>query len=199
MPEQADNRVERLWNDHLHNPAAAFAQARTLLEDVTLAPRERAWVQLTVAYHHLFSTGAPTEARPWLERALAFFRCAQERRGEILAITGAARLLIVEQQPARARDELLAVYEDAALHLPPRDRFWVINALGAAYFFTDDIDEAIRYLYEALESLRSIELSPQLPIVMSNLAAALVTVADYVPARELAQDALARGSHARQR
>jgi hypothetical protein len=33
-------------------------------------------------------------------------------------------------------------------------------------------------------------LSPHLPSLMSNLAAALVTVGDYAPARELAQDAL---------
>src|SRR6185437_14707502 len=79
--------------------------------------------------------------------------------------------------------------------LPPQDRFWLLNALGAAYYFTDRLDEAIRYLYEALESLRSVERSPQHPAVMSNLAAALVTVGDYAPAREVAEGALAELEH----
>ena len=53
------------------------------------------------------------------------------------------------------------------------------------------MDDAIRYLYEALETLRGGERSPQHSTVMSNLAAALVTVGDYAPARELAEAALA--------
>ncbi len=190
MLENDNDTIERLWTGHLRNPGAALEEATALLARADLAPRDRAWVQLTLAYHQLFSTGRPADARTHLSPALEALRTAGDRRGEILALAGFARLLIIQQQPLAARDQLLALYADAAEHLPPRDRFWVINALGAAYFFSDRIDEAIRYLHEALETLRSIEHSPQLPIVMSNLAAALVTVADYSPARELAQDAL---------
>jgi diguanylate cyclase (GGDEF)-like protein len=75
--------------------------------------------------------------------------------------------------------------------LPQQDRFWLLNAIGAAHFFSDRMDEAIRYLYEALETLRGSEDSPQRATVMSNLAAALITVGDYAPARELAEAALA--------
>ena len=45
-------------------------------------------------------------------------------------------------------------------------------------------------MHLALETLRTIDVSPHLATAMSNLAAALVTVGDYAPARELAQDAL---------
>ncbi len=190
MLENDNSTIERLWTGHLRNPAAALQEATTLLARSDLCPRDRAWVQLTLAYHQLFSTAEPAEARGCLVAALEALRTAGDRRGEILALAGFARLLIIEQQPLAARDQLLTLYAESADVLPPRDRFWVINALGAAYFFSDRIDEAIRYLYEALETLRTIEHSPQLPIVMSNLAAALVTVADYAPARELAQDAL---------
>lgn len=190
MPKDLPNRIDRLWTSHLLSPAQALRDARALLEDTTLAANERAWVELTIAYHHLFNGGTPGEAGAWLERALAGFVAENDVRGEILAQTGLARLRIVQQAPLEAREMLLALYPRAIAHLPPRDQFWVINGLGAAYFFSDRIDEAIRYLYEALETLRSIEHSPQLPIVMSNLAAALVTVADYVPACELAQDAV---------
>ncbi|MEP7208436.1 MAG: tetratricopeptide repeat-containing diguanylate cyclase [Casimicrobiaceae bacterium] len=190
MPEHVETRSERLWARHLRHPVAAIAEARTLLEDPALGARERAWSHLTLGYHQLFSTAQPREARAALDHAQAAFRDIGDRRGQILAETGLARLQIIAQQPEAARDALAVLYVEAAKTLPPGDRFWVINALGAAHFFTDRIDEAIRYLHEALETLRSIEHSPQLPIVMSNLAAALVTVGDYLPARELAQDAL---------
>ena len=75
--------------------------------------------------------------------------------------------------------------------LPQLDRFWLLNAIGAAHFFSDRMDDAIRFLYEALETLRGSERSPQHSTVMSNLAAALITVGDYPPARELAEAALA--------
>jgi diguanylate cyclase (GGDEF)-like protein len=57
------------------------------------------------------------------------------------------------------------------------------------------MDDAIRYLYEALETLRGAERSPQHPTVMSNLAAALVTVGDDAPACELAEAALTDLAH----
>ena len=113
-----------------------------------------------------------------------------ERRGALLAEIGAARLAIIERSPGSARDRLLALYPEAQQVLPPEDRFWLLNAIGAAHYFTDRMDEAIRYLYEALEALRLAEPSPQHPTIMSNLAAALVTVGDYAPARELAEAAL---------
>ena len=89
----------------------------------------------------------------------------------------------------------MAIYPEAQQVLPPQDRFWLLNAIGAAHFFTDRMDEAIRYLYEALETLRGGERSPQHSTVMSNLAASLVTVGDYAPARELAEAALAELAH----
>ncbi len=188
--------IEHVWDAHFRDPAAAIARAEAAL---TASPpadeRTRAWAELTVGYHHLFASARPAEAREWLERALQRFAGFSDRRGELLARTGIARLLIVEQAPLSARESLLAIYAESRPTLTPQDQFWVVNALGATYFYTDRIDEAIRYLYEALETLRSIELSPQLPTVMSNLAAALVTVGDYHPARELAQDALGLLEH----
>ncbi len=152
--------------------------------------RTLAWAELTLGFHHLFFTSGPVEAREWLDRAGTRFIALGDRRGALLVDAGRARILIFEQQPVAAREMLEAMYADARRELGPRDFFWVINALCATYYYTDQIDEAIRYMYETLELLRTIEMSPQLVAVLSNLAAALITVADYAPARGLAQEAV---------
>jgi diguanylate cyclase (GGDEF)-like protein len=185
-----------LWAGHFRDPEASAARAEALLaQPGTQLPAVRAWCALTLAFHHLFFGAQPLDARPLLADASHAFREAGERRGELLAEIGAARLAIVERAPAAARERLLALYPEAQQVLPPEDRFWLLNAIGAAHYFTDQLDDAIRYLYEALESLRGSERSPQHPTVMSNLAAALVTVGDYAPARELAEAALAELAH----
>lgn len=180
-----------LWEGHFVDPARALERVR----DVLAAPPEHdertlAWAELTEGFHRLFFTGGPTDAREWLDRAGARFLALGDRRGALLVDAGRARMLLFEQQPVAAREMLETMYADARRELKPRDFFWVINALSATYYYTDQIDEAIRYMYEALELLRTIEMSPQLVAVLSNLAAALVTVADYVPARGLAQEAV---------
>jgi diguanylate cyclase (GGDEF)-like protein len=180
-----------VWDRHFREPDAMAARAEALVADAAQSPAARAWYALTIAFHHLFFTGQPLEARRFLSDAKRDFAAAGERRGELLAGVGEARLGIVERAPDSAREKLLALYPEAQQILPPEDRFWLLNAIGAAYYFTDRLDEAIRYLYEALETLGSVERSPQHPVVMSNLAAALVTVGDYAPARELAEGALA--------
>ena len=191
MRDDPADAVPDLWELHFRDPAAAVARAEALLAGGGADARARAWADLTVAFQHLFFTAVPGEARAPLDRAQQGFVALGDRRGEILARTGHARLLLIEQQVEAARATLLGIYPDALRLLPPQDRFWVVNALGATYYFTDRMDEAIRYLHEALEALRTVPPSPQLPTVMSNLAAALVTVGDYAPAKELARDALA--------
>jgi two-component system cell cycle response regulator len=180
-----------LWDGHFIDPARALERVHGVLA----APEEHdertlAWAELTQGFHHLFFTGGPAASREWLDRAGARFIVLGDRRGALLVDTGRARMLIFDQQPLAAREMLQAMYADAQRELEPRDFFWVINALCATYYYTDQIDEAIRYMYETLELLRTIEMSPQLVAVLSNLAAALVTVADYAPARELAQEAV---------
>ena len=188
----SDDRVADLWDLHFRDPQPAFAQAQALLAAALgIDPRTRAWCELTIAFHHLFFTAQPLEARRWIAAATESFAASGERRGALLAEIGAARLAIVERSPIAARDRLMAIYPEAQQVLPPQDRFWLLNAIGAAHFFTDRMDDAIRYLYEALETLRGSERSPQHSTVLSNLAAALVTVGDYEPARELAEAALA--------
>ncbi|HJU24456.1 MAG TPA: diguanylate cyclase [Casimicrobiaceae bacterium] len=185
-----------LWDRHFRDPDATVAKARALLETGDAqSPAVRGWCALTIAYHHLFFSAHPLDARRFLADASATFRDADHRRGALLAEIGIARLAITERDPISARERLLALHPEALRVLPAEDRFWLLNATGAAHYFTDRLDEAIRYLYEALESLRGVARSPQHPTVMSNLAAALVTVGDYAPARELAQEALGELSH----
>ena len=188
----SDDRVTALWDLHFRDPEPAFAQAQALLaEPANVDARTRAWCELTIAFHHLFFTAHPLEAKRWIAAATDSFAKTGERRGALLAEIGAARLAIVERSPIAARDRLLALYPMAQQVLPQLDRFWLLNAIGAAHFFSDRMDDAIRFLYEALETLRGSERSPQHSTVMSNLAAALITVGDYPPARELAEAALA--------
>ena len=149
-----------------------------------------AWAELTEGFNKLFFTDGPAEAAPLLDSAGRRFVALGDRRGALLADTARARLMVYKQQALAARDMLNALLPDAKRELEPADRFWVINTLAATYFYTGQLDEAIRCLYEALEMLRRTVRSPQLPTVVSNLAAALLTVGDYVPARELAQEAL---------
>jgi diguanylate cyclase (GGDEF)-like protein len=179
-----------LWEQHFRNPPPAVDKARALLADATIDERTRGWAELTLAFNHLFFSSRPAEAASGILRAQELLGKAGDRRGQLLAEIGSARLMIVQQAPMPARDHLMAIRDEAMALLGPEDCFWLLNALGAAFYYVDQIDESIRYIYQALESLRSVDLSPQLPIVMSNLAAALVTVGDYAPARELAQDAL---------
>ena len=191
--ERAAAKVDAvaLWERHFRDPQAALARAEALLADAApLDARSRAWCELTIAFHHLFFTPQPLAARRFLAAAERLFAGTGDRRGELLTQIGAARLAIIERSPEAARERLLALYPEAQQALPPEDRFWLLNAIGAANYFTDRLDDAIRYLYEAFDALRGVERSPQHPTIMSNLAAALVTVGDYVPAAELADAAL---------
>ena len=180
-----------LWDGHFENPSAAFERASSILaspqdhDEATLA-----WSELTAGFHHLYFTGRYADARASLDRAGTRFIRLGDRRGALLVDAGRARLLIVENQPVAAREMLEAMYGDARRELAPRDFFWVINTLCTTYFHNHEIDESIRFMYEALELLRTVELSPQLVVVLANLAAALVTLSDYAPARGLAQEAV---------
>jgi len=188
--------ADSLWEGHFRNPAEGFARAEARLADREQADDlESAWARLTVAYHHLFFTVRPNAARAWLAGAQEQFSRLRERRGELLATAGFARLMIVEETPLGALDRLLAIHPEIEKLLGPEDRFWVASTLAAAYYHTNRIDEAIRHLHDGLEMLRAMAPSPQLPAVMSNLAAALVAVGDYEPARELARDALGLLEH----
>jgi tetratricopeptide (TPR) repeat protein len=169
---------------------AALARARAALGDPEADARTRAWAELTIGWHQLYFTSEAAEASTTIPGALERFVALGERRGELIARIGAARLSVMRQLPHDAREQVLAIYDEAYATLPPQDRFWAINVLAATYFYDNRIDEAIRYLHLALETLRTIDVSPHLATAMSNLAASLVTVGDYPPARELAQDAI---------
>ena len=179
-----------MWEAHFRAPSQAVALAQAAIDDPSTDERTRAWAELTLGWHQLYFTGDPAAAGKTLPVAQQRFERLGERRGELLARIGLARVLLVRQQPQEARKALAEVYDEAVSTLPPEDRFWAINALAATYYYEDRIDETVRYMHLALETLRMIDVSPHLPTAMSNLAAALVTVGDYVPARELAQDAL---------
>ncbi len=180
-----------LWAQHFREPERAYARALAFVETPSRDdPRLRAWSELTIAFFHLSATAKPLDAREWIAAAAKDFDALGDRRGLLLAEIASARLAIVERSAPAARDRLLSLYAEAQQGLPPEDRFWLLNAIGAAHYYTDQFDGVIRYLYEALEALRLAPPSPQHPTVMSNLAAALVTVGDYAPARELADAAL---------
>jgi diguanylate cyclase (GGDEF)-like protein len=189
--ERRDDPAAWLWEPHFSDPAGALARVQDVLNNPdAYDERTLAWAELTEGFHRLFFTGGPAEAHAWLDRAGARFVALGDRRGAMLTDAGRARMLIYEREPAKAREILESLYPDAKRELPPKDLFWVINALCATHLQTDQLDQAIRYLYEALELLRGEQSSPHLATVLSNLAAALVTVGDYVPARELAQEAI---------
>jgi len=190
-PAAADDPIVALWDAHFREPVPAVARARAAIDDPTSDERTRAWAELTIGWHQLYFTSDPASAAHFLPKAQQRFERLDERRGELLARIGTARVLLVTQRPLEARSLLLEFYDEAIAVLPPQDRFWAINALGATYYYEDRIDETIRYMHLALETLRTIDVSPHLATAMSNLAASLVTVGEYAPARELAQDALA--------
>src|SRR6185437_7027516 len=75
----------RVWERHFREPDAAFARAKALVADATQPPPARAWHALTIAFHWLFFTAQPLEARPYLAEARRALTGANERRGEILA------------------------------------------------------------------------------------------------------------------
>jgi diguanylate cyclase (GGDEF)-like protein len=188
---QDDEAAAGLWDAHFGDAAAAIDRVRRILADARANDAGTlAWAELTEGFHRLYFSAAPLEARDWLESAGERFVALGNRRGALLADAGRARLMIYEQDPVAARDMLERMLPDARRTLAARDLFWLLNTQAATYFYTDRIDEAIRVMYETLELLRSVETSPQLVTTLSNLSAALVTVGDYVPARELAHEAL---------
>ena len=186
----ADDPVDAIWDTHFREPAVAARRALAAIEDKGSDERTLAWAELTTGWHQLYFTSEALAAAATIPAALERFVRLGERRGELLARIGAARLSLMRQLPQEARDQILAIYDEAYATLPPQDRFWAINVLSATYFYDNRVDEAIRYLHLALETLRTIDVSPHLATAMSNLAASLVTVGDYAPARELAQDAI---------
>ena len=200
MPQLAHDRAPAgayadpaaaFWDIHFEHPAQALARVREVLASPGQHDeRTLAWAELTEAFHLLFHSHGAATARARLDAAGARFLALGDRRGALLVDAGRARLLILERQADAARTMLEGMIGDARRELGPRDLFWVINSLSATFYYADRIDEAIRHMYEALELLRSTALSPQLVTVLSNLAAALVTVADYAPARDLAQEAV---------
>jgi len=69
---QPDDRVTALWELHFRDPDPAFAQAQALLsEPANVDARTRAWCELTIAFHHLFFTSQPLEAKHWIAAATA--------------------------------------------------------------------------------------------------------------------------------
>ena len=166
-PAAADRGV-LLWERHFRDPLAAQESARAMLAEPGSDERTRGWAEITLAFNHLSVSAMPVEAEAGLARAREIFERCGDRRGQLLAEIGSSRLLIVQQAPVPARERLLAIRDEAAVLLPAEDRFWLLNALGATFFYADQVDEAIRYIYQALETLRSVDLSPQLPTVRSN-------------------------------
>ena len=145
-------RVEDLWDAHFRDPAAALrtraGAARRATSSSTARPRVGASSRSVTTI--CSSRVRPTEAREWLARAQAQFAVLRDRRGELLAETGLRPA--DDRRGIAGRGARAAAWQstpEAEELLPPQDRFWVSSTLGAAYFFTDRIDEAIRYLYDS--------------------------------------------------
>jgi hypothetical protein len=100
----------RLWERHFRDPEVACAEARALLAETPHAPSvARGWCVLTIAFHHLFFTSSPRDARDFLAQAREAFAAIADRRGELLTEVGTARLAILEGAPAAACERLLSV------------------------------------------------------------------------------------------
>ena len=141
MDHAATRDAIALWERHFRDPEASAAQAEARLAGTPIETADaRAWYALTLAFHHLFFTARPPDARRFLADAKRGFQQNGDRRGELLAAIGAARLAIVEREPDAARQQLMALYAEALQALPPEDRFWLLNAIGAAHYFTDRLD-----------------------------------------------------------
>jgi len=95
LPEHASgNEAIAVWERHFREPEASLGRAQTLANDTVIDAPARAWCELTIAFHHLFFTAHPLEARRHLDAAATRFAAAHDRRGELLVEIGAARLAI---------------------------------------------------------------------------------------------------------
>ena len=183
-----DDRVTALWDLHFRDPEPAFAQAQALLaEPANVDARTRAWCELTIAFHHLFFTAHPLEAKRWIAAATDSFAKTGERRGALLAEIGRRtprdRRALANR---RARPPARAL-PDGAAGTPAAGPVLAAECARCRVL----LRRSASTTRSAISTRRwkrcgAVELSPQLPTVMSNLAAALVTVGDYAPARELA-------------
>ncbi|HVF65346.1 MAG TPA: diguanylate cyclase [Casimicrobiaceae bacterium] len=182
---------EALWDAHFIDPIATIGRVRELLAaPATHENRTLAWSELIEGYHRLFFSLDVENARFWLDRAGARFLALGDRRGALLVDVGHAKAHIADRQCAAARELLRSMHVHARRELPTTDYFWFVETICATHLAEQEIDEAIRHMVEGLDVLRSTGVSPQLVTMMVNLASALLFVADYVPARELASEAV---------
>jgi Cu+-exporting ATPase len=100
-----------LWERHFRDPEAACAEAEARLADATLTPRARAWCALTRAFHHLFFTAHPLDARRFLATAGQGFAAAH--------VNFATSVATVEYDPTRARiSDLVQAVEEIGYSVP---------------------------------------------------------------------------------
>jgi diguanylate cyclase (GGDEF)-like protein len=178
-----------VWESHLRTPEESVERARGLLKGET-SNRTRAWSLLTLAFHALFYTRHPQEARAFLDEAKARFDASRDVRGSMLCEIALARLRVIQGAPGVARERLRELEASANERLASGDRFWLLDTLAMAELATGGNDDALRHLYGALETLDPTVHSPVRVAVMSNLAAALVAIGDYAAACDLARAAL---------
>jgi hypothetical protein len=100
---QPADPIASLWDAHFREPAAAVQRARAALDDPRTDERTRAWADLTLGWHQLYFTADPATAADTMPLARERFERLGERRGELLARIGSARLALIRQNPAEAR------------------------------------------------------------------------------------------------
>lgn len=179
-PQDLSALVARAWESQYARPKDSQAMARKALEEAerTGDGVTSAWALLTIGYFEL-RYATPAEARRSLTTAQAAFTALEDRRGELLARNGLARVRMMEGDSGTALGMFRAILEEEAGALTTLDRFYTLNGMAGCLAALGDSPQSLGCLFEALEQLRTINARPQMATLLSNLGAELVAVGDY--------------------
>lgn len=195
-PQTLNELAHRAWEIQHARPAEAETLARQALENAQADGDELAtgWAQLTLSYLRLRLEDY-AQARDGLVMAAEVFGRLNEARGHLLASNGLARLAMLEGDLEGALATFRANLREDGGTLSPLDRFYTLNGVAGCFAALGDPPQAVAHLFEALETLRSIDAKPQLAALLSNLGSMLVAVGDLDEARRVLEEAaqLAKG------
>jgi tetratricopeptide (TPR) repeat protein len=173
------------WEIRRSDPKESHRRARQLIEHALEfdQPLVTAWAYLTCAAHEV-AANELDEAEESLESAKTLFTRADDARGVSLADILFARVQMARADFRAALASYKSIMEREAHGLHTLERFEAFNSIAGCFWGLDNIELCLLYLTKAFDSLRNTSFNTERAAVLSNMAAALLTVGNYEGAQE---------------
>jgi tetratricopeptide (TPR) repeat protein len=173
------------WEIRRSNPKESHRRAKLLIEHALEfdQPLVTAWAYLTCGAHEV-AANELDEAEESLASAKTLFIRGGEQRGESLATVLCARVQISRGEFHAALEMYKSIIEREAHGLRTLERFEAFNAIAGCFWAMDKIELCLLYLSKAFDTLRNTSHNAERATVLSNMAAALMTVGNHEAAKE---------------